>query len=337
MKIHYFQRYHSKENVATANTMLMLSRFYNFNADKFYAMLNELILHEDATPEITFDLQVQSNGSVPDAIIQQKSFKIVVETKLYNQFREDQLKAHLNSLKEGDIKVLLTLDPHPMAQSLKDKIDEICLKNGVKHINLTFDSLIESLQKNIDDRETELLAVLDDFRAYCYEDKLLNDSSKYMRAIAASTTLQDNIELNLYYCGLGRNVSEHGYIGLYSNKSVRAIGKIYKTAISKIVSGGISFYSEDKGSPLTDEELARLKSAVERSRTYGYSLGTWEHRFYLVEKFYEIDFEKTTPNPIQRDKFFNLAKILNCENKPLPDTETIAKYLDGRSWQDFNY
>ena len=44
MQIHYFQRYHSKENVDTSNTMLMLSRLYNYNADKFFSMLNSLIL-----------------------------------------------------------------------------------------------------------------------------------------------------------------------------------------------------------------------------------------------------------------------------------------------------
>ena len=58
MQIHYFQRYHSKENVDTSNTMLMLSRLYNYNADKFFSMLNSLILGEDESPEITFDLQV---------------------------------------------------------------------------------------------------------------------------------------------------------------------------------------------------------------------------------------------------------------------------------------
>ena len=46
MQIHYFQRYHSKENVDTSNTMLMLSRLYNYNADKFFSMLNSLILGE---------------------------------------------------------------------------------------------------------------------------------------------------------------------------------------------------------------------------------------------------------------------------------------------------
>ena len=55
MQIHYFQRYHSKENVDTSNTMLMLSRLYNYNADKFFSMLNSLILGEDESPEITFD------------------------------------------------------------------------------------------------------------------------------------------------------------------------------------------------------------------------------------------------------------------------------------------
>lgn len=34
MKIHYFQRYHEKENVATANTMLLLSRLYSYSSDK---------------------------------------------------------------------------------------------------------------------------------------------------------------------------------------------------------------------------------------------------------------------------------------------------------------
>lgn len=66
--------------------MLMLSRLYNYNADKFFTMLNDLILQQDESPELVFELQVSGDGSVPDAVISQKSFKIVVETKLYGQF-----------------------------------------------------------------------------------------------------------------------------------------------------------------------------------------------------------------------------------------------------------
>lgn len=36
MRIHYFQRYHEKENVATANTMLLSSRLYQHSSDKFF-------------------------------------------------------------------------------------------------------------------------------------------------------------------------------------------------------------------------------------------------------------------------------------------------------------
>lgn len=41
MKIHYFQRYHEKENVATANTMLLLSRLYSYSSNKFFRFLDE--------------------------------------------------------------------------------------------------------------------------------------------------------------------------------------------------------------------------------------------------------------------------------------------------------
>ena len=151
MQIHYFQRYHSKENVDTSNTMLMLSRLYNYNADKFFSMLNSLILGEDESPEITFDLQVVGDDSVPDAVISQKSFKIVVETKLYNQFYKQQLVNHLEQFGAEDIKVLLTLDPKPMKPQLFDELavelkkynseNATRLIHPIKHVNLTFEQL----------------------------------------------------------------------------------------------------------------------------------------------------------------------------------------------------
>lgn len=156
MQIHYFQRYHSKENVDTSNTMLMLSRLYNYNADKFFSMLNSLILGEDESPEITFDLQVAGDESVPDAVISQKSFKIVVETKLYNQFDKQQLVNHLEQFGAEDIKVLLTIDPRPMKPQLFDEMNAELKKynsenldrliHPIKHVNLTFEQLVEAME-----------------------------------------------------------------------------------------------------------------------------------------------------------------------------------------------
>ena len=57
MKIHYFQRYHEKENVATANTMLLLSRLYSYSSDKFFRFLKSEYFSDSFDPEIIFTLQ----------------------------------------------------------------------------------------------------------------------------------------------------------------------------------------------------------------------------------------------------------------------------------------
>lgn len=54
MKIHYFQRYHDKENVATANTMLLLSRLYQYSSDKFFRFLKSEFFSDSFEPEILF-------------------------------------------------------------------------------------------------------------------------------------------------------------------------------------------------------------------------------------------------------------------------------------------
>jgi len=41
--IHYFQRYSQPENVATNNTLLLLSRLYHDSPNKFKGFLNDLL------------------------------------------------------------------------------------------------------------------------------------------------------------------------------------------------------------------------------------------------------------------------------------------------------
>lgn len=193
MQIHYFQRYHSKENVDTSNTMLMLSRLYNYNADKFFSMLNTLILGEDESPEITFDMQVSGDDSVPDAVISQKSFKIVVETKLYNQFGMQQLLNHLQQFGAEEMKVLLTLDPKPMKKTLYDEFAVELkkynaanmgrLSRPIKHVNLTFERLVEAMEDIVDERDTEIAAVLEDFKKYCFDEKLIPDGYRSLQKL----------------------------------------------------------------------------------------------------------------------------------------------------------
>ena len=129
-----------------------------------------------------------------------------------------------------------------------------------------------------------------------------------------------------------RKFSEHGYIGLYKDKSIRAIGKLKKTIIAVEVEGKMTYRAESGEAP-TPDEICRINEAIRRAEDYGYNLRTISHRYFMVEKFYPIDFRKSSKNPIQKSKFFNLADMFGY--KTMPDTEKIAADLNGRTWEEF--
>lgn len=207
MKIHYFQRYHEKENVATANTMLLLSRLYSYSSDKFFKFLKSEYFSDSFEPEIVFTLQEKSVDSIPDATITQEGFKIVVETKLTDWFYSDQLMRHLKSFGDEKYKVMITLASELMSEDKKadfeKKLQEYNMsqKYPVIHINTTFELLAAAIQEMIDDRDYEMQEVLEDYLNYCYNDGLItvSDSWKYMRMQLAGTTFDFNIKENVYY------------------------------------------------------------------------------------------------------------------------------------------
>jgi hypothetical protein len=107
--IHYFQRFSQKENVATNNTLLLFSRLYHYSPLIFAKCLTEMLGDKDIEPGIMFTQQMWSENSVPDGIINQSAFKIVIETKLSHLFNLDQLQRHLSSFHNEERKILLLL------------------------------------------------------------------------------------------------------------------------------------------------------------------------------------------------------------------------------------
>lgn len=223
MKIHYFQRYHSKENVATANTMLLLSRFYSFSSDRFFQFLKSEFFSDAFEPEIVFKLQEKSIESTPDATITQESFKIIVETKMSDWFYANQIMNHLKGFDDVKYKVLITLAPELMnSEKKKDIGKEIEQYNAnqqypVIHINTTFDGIIKAIREFLNENDYEMHEVLDDYMNYCFHDNLIisPDSWKWMRVQLARTTFDFNVKENVYYDNVARGFSAHDYLGLY--------------------------------------------------------------------------------------------------------------------------
>ncbi len=336
MKTHYFQRYHSKENSVTANTMLLLSQFYRHSPSKFFDMLQNFLLDAKESPEIAINMQVVGQKSVPDAVISQPSFKIIIETKLHNQFYLEQLTNHICEFKDEQFQVLLTLDPKPFDKKIQQELNEAIKqsnKTNLKHKHVTFEALIDAIDDYVDARDYDMVAILDDYKQYCLDENLLSDRQFWMRAITAGTTLNDNFDLNLYYDNETVGYSEHGFIGLYDKKRIKGIGKLIKTVVAYYENGKI-IYIQESGSALTEEEKGRIKEAIERAKAIpGYDLVTVKHRYFLVDQFHKTNFYKQSKNAIQKSKFFNLAQMLKL--KTLPEAADVAKMLDGKAWEDF--
>ena len=336
MKIHYFQRYHAKENVATANTMLLLSRLYSYSSDKFYRFLKSQFFSDLFDPELSFVLQEKSEESVPDATITQEGYKIVVETKMSDWFYSEQLIKHLKSFGDEKNKVLITLAPEPMSE---DKLADFNVKlkeynsnekYPVLHINTTFEMLANAVQEVIDDRDYEMQDILNDYLDYCYKDGLIpvSDAWKYMRMQLAGHTFKFNIRENLYYDNAERGFRSHDYLGLYTNKSVRAIGKICARIVTTDTENGLEF--ETEYGELTEERKQKIDLAIEDAISYGYDLRSVKQRYFFVEKFFETDFKKITPRPPMGTRIFDLTQVLNIDT--LPETSKIAELLKTKDW-----
>lgn len=336
MKIHYFQRYHEKENVATANTMLLLSRLYYYSSGKFFRFLKSEFFSDSFEPELVFALQEKSVKSIPDATITQEGFKIVVEVKLTDWFYKEQLMNHLLSFGDHKNKVMITLASEPMSKETKDGFENqlkeynATQRYPVIHINTTFELLTNAIQDVIDDRDYEMQDVLDDYLNYCYNDGLIPnaDSWKYMRMQLAGTTFDFNLSENVYYDKAERGFRAHDYLGLYKNKSVRAIGKICARITAVEEDGQVKFNAEY--GELTEDRKKSILAALKDGDSHGYDLRSVEHRYFFVEKFLEMDYKKETPRAPMGTRIFDLSQIINV-NK-MPEVEEIVKILNTKTW-----
>jgi hypothetical protein len=336
MKTHYFQRYHTRENVETANAMLLLSRLYSFSSKRFFQFL-ERILPNNANIELEIGLQVKNKNSVPDAVIYQKSFKIVVETKLNGAFSLTQLESHLSSFANEDYKVLLTLDPTELPISTTNSIETLLSdynskkqqNNDIIHRHLTFEKLVDYIIDVVDPREYELLEITEEYREYCYESNLIINDWKMLRVRTAGDTLEINKKLRIYYDGV-KGYSGHQYLGLYNNKSVKAIGKIV-SVVTAVFDDDKLLVIHEKGLAPNNDMKNRIKEAIIDSKKYGYNLVTNEHRYFFVDEFVETDFKKTSSGSLRATKFFNLCDLLDVAE--LPNTYEIARRLCSRTWE----
>lgn len=198
------------------------------------------------------------------------------------------------------------------------------------HINTTFEMMANAIRDVIDDRDYEMQDVLEDYLNYCYKDGLIlvSDSWKYLRMQLAGTTIDFNINNNLYYDKAERGFRACDYLGLYKQKSVRAIGKICARITAVETEAGVK-YTPEFGE-MTDERKQMIANAMADGDSHGYDLRTIEHRYFFVEQFYKTDFKKITSGGSMGTRIFDLSNFLGTDD--MPEVEQIAELLKTKSW-----
>lgn len=171
---------------------------------------------------------------------------------------------------------------------------------------------------------------MDDYLNYCYKDGLItvSDAWKYMRMQLAGATFDFNIREGIYYDNAERGFRAHDYLGLYRKKSVRAIGKIIARITAIEMDDGVHYNAEF--GDLTEERKEKIRLAMEDGDSHGYDVRSVEHRYFFVERFYETDFQKSTPRPPMGTRIFDLSAVLGVT--ALPTTEEIATRLKQKKW-----
>ena len=252
-------------------------------------------------------------------------------------FYKKQLVRHLNSFKNEKYKFIITLAPELMAKDKKEGFEKtLNLYNQkqitpVMHVNTTFETIANAIGEVLDERDYEIRAILDDYWEYCYKDGLISVSEawKYMRMQLAGVTFDFNIETNIYYDNAERSFREHNILGLYKNKSVRAIGKIIGRFTAIETENGIEY--ECEFGELTAERKEAIAKTMKHAQTsYGYDLKTVKHRYFFVEKFYETDFMKITPKAPMGTRIFDLTQVLDTND--IPSIEELAQKLKNQTW-----
>lgn len=333
--IHYFQRYSQPENVATNNTLLLLSRLYQESSNKFKGFLNDLLDDNDLEAGIQFYQQQRGKGSIPDGSLSQVSFKVVIETKLHKHFSLQQLTEHLNSFQKEQHQVLLSLSPKQPDNSLKTQIEKAVndfnhQKNtSIKYVPTTFQEIVSKFNNCLEAHDYELIEIIDDYEAYCIHDKLITDDDARMRVVTCGWTLQENLQFHLYYDPANRGYSEHSYLGIYSDKAVRGIGKIENIITANLLPTG-KLKIIDSTTTVTSQQQQNIINVIVAAKTNNNWSISNGHKFFCVEEFFPTNFRKTTKYPLQGRKFFNLKNLLQVTT--LPTTQQIAQQLNQMQW-----
>lgn len=332
-----FQTYSQHENTVTNNVLLMFSEVYRLNARYYEEYINSLLEDNELYKIIPdFKQQVGNLGNgIIDGAISTPSTKIIIETKLHGLEWVDKLLKYTDSFKGIEIKILFHLSSNKYEQSTIDEIKTklLSVEDGhtIRFLTITYEDLVSQLNElyKLHTFDVQLLALSNDFEAYCQSSNLLPLNKNVLRAMACGQSYELNIKHQFYFDLASRGYSNFNYLGIYKNKAVQYIARIENNIEADWDEvNGLSI--KWSSSAVTENQKERLIVAIKESLDEEWYIDK-DHRFFLLQDFTKTHFEKTSPGGIFRVRFFNLEDYIGKEI-PKEITE-IARLLENQTWE----
>ncbi len=335
-EIHYFPRYSQPENVVTNNTLLLLLRLHQYNRFKFEKFMDSICAEQQdfdlSSSWLHFSQQKSTGKSVIDGFIAQESIKIAVETKLTEVFRADQLGNHLALFRSEQHKVLVLLSPSlgdASSQQLQ-ALREVAAKKNIQVLHTSFEDIVENSRACLSEHDEEMLALVDDYESFCSDSDLLPRDKYTLFVPPCGQSFDDTLHYNLYYCPATWSRRKARYLGIYKDKSVRAIGEIVKVVACDVNMDANLVTVAEEQKNLTDDEKQRILGAAKNAEARDWDLSTG-FKFFLCDALEETDFCKTSSGGIMGHRYFDLEDVLGST---IPGSlGELASCLRGRTWE----
>ena len=226
-----FSTYRQGENRVTATFLAVLQRLSLPNIDRILQRL--LWEDEESYNLVSFENQIRTKGSVPDARIRMGN-TIWIETKTKrDDVRSDQIEKHLESISEGEVLLVLTPDESrpPVLDAYKTSEDRIAWSNFGE-----LSDVIGEILRDEDEPPTEREAfLLRELVSMLREDGLLRRSD--VMVVAASSGWPMYKAIPVYRCALSlpvRTPDQFDYIGFYAEGEIKRIVPKVKKVVESI-------------------------------------------------------------------------------------------------------
>lgn len=330
-QIHFFQRYSTPENTYTNNTLLLIGRIYEYSPIQAGKLLNQLVgdkFDDELNIGLLISQQNRTSNSIPDGLIQQRSFKIIIETKKDSSVDEGQLIKHLSSFGNERLSILLLITKNELSKNEKKSITTKVKKENPKIIfnSITFEEICDIIKSQFQEYEYEIINLVEDYVNYCNDSGLIDDSKYLMRIVPCNKSISLNKKYGIYYHPSDRGYKKHTFLGVYANKRVQTIWEIEsifdvkfdgKSLIKQCVQGFDTNKYDDKIIGIINDARSEIDQDI-----------SVDHRFFcgLPQK---TNYRKTSKWGIQGARYMNLKKVIDKS----ASVEDLANKLKNETWE----